>query len=102
MTWLRYDLSPEVMNNDKVMDVDATITITSKGQTTLPVAMRRRLGLADAGGVLHAHLDEETGQLTLTKPPSINELSERISRHIKPGTRPLLDADEFYQSEREA
>lgn len=80
------------------MDMDTTITVTSKGQTTLPVAIRRRLGLADSGGVLRAHLDEDTGELTLTKPPSIAELSERLSRHIKPDTRPLLDVDGFYQS----
>jgi bifunctional DNA-binding transcriptional regulator/antitoxin component of YhaV-PrlF toxin-antitoxin module len=90
------------MDDDKVMSVDATITVTSKGQTTLPVAIRRRLGLAEAGGLLHAHLNESTGELILTKPPSITELSERISRHIKKGSRPLLDVDEFYQSQRES
>ncbi|MGH3969339.1 MAG: AbrB/MazE/SpoVT family DNA-binding domain-containing protein [Mycobacterium sp.] len=80
--------------------MDLTITVTRKGQTTLPVAVRRRLGLADSGGVLRAHLNEDTGELTLTKTPSISELSERVSRHIKPDTRPLLDADAFYQSQR--
>jgi bifunctional DNA-binding transcriptional regulator/antitoxin component of YhaV-PrlF toxin-antitoxin module len=82
----------------KVMGMDATLTVTSKGQTTLPVAIRRLLGLADTGGVLRAHLNEDTGELTLTKPPSLADLSERISRHIKPGTRPLLDVAGFYQS----
>lgn len=80
--------------------MDLTITVTRKGQATLPVAIRRSLGLAESGGVLRAHLNEDTGELILTKPPSIGELSERISRHIKPGTRPLLDVDEFYQSRR--
>jgi bifunctional DNA-binding transcriptional regulator/antitoxin component of YhaV-PrlF toxin-antitoxin module len=82
--------------------MDTTITVTSKGQTTLPVAIRRRLGLANTGGVLNAHLDESSGELILTKPPNITELSERISGHIKAGTPPLLDADEFYQSQRES
>jgi bifunctional DNA-binding transcriptional regulator/antitoxin component of YhaV-PrlF toxin-antitoxin module len=90
------------MQNGKVMDMDVSITVTRKGQTTLPVAIRRRLGLADSGGVLHAHLNEETGELIITKPPSVDELSERISRHIKSGTRPLLDVDDFYQSQRES
>lgn len=80
------------------MKMDFTITVTRKGQTTLPVAVRRRLGLADSGGVLRAHLDDDTGELIVTAPPSVEELSERISRHIKPGTRPLLDVDDFYQS----
>ncbi len=82
--------------------MDITITVTRKGQTTLPVAVRRRLGLADSGGVLRGHLNEDTGELIITKPPSVNELSERISRHIKPGTRPLRDVDDFYQSQRES
>jgi bifunctional DNA-binding transcriptional regulator/antitoxin component of YhaV-PrlF toxin-antitoxin module len=84
------------------MDMEVMITVTSKGQTTLPVAVRRRLGLPDSGGVLRAHLNEDTGELIITKPPSVNELSERVSRHIKPGTRPLLNVDDFYQSQRES
>lgn len=88
------------MNDGKVIEMDLTITVTRKGQTTLPVAVRRRLGLADSGGVLRAHLNEDTGELILTKPPNITDLSERVSRHIKPGTPPLLDVDEFYQSQR--
>ncbi len=93
-------LSVYVMQNGRVIAMDITITVTRKGQTTLPVAVRRKLGLADSGGVLRAHLNEETGELIITKPPSVNELSERVSRHIKPGTPALLDVDDFYQSER--
>jgi bifunctional DNA-binding transcriptional regulator/antitoxin component of YhaV-PrlF toxin-antitoxin module len=92
----------KVIEFDKVMGMDLTITVTRKGQTTLPIAVRRRLGLAGSGGVLQAHLNEDTGELILTKAPSITELSERVSRHIKPDTRPLLDVNEFYQSERGA
>jgi bifunctional DNA-binding transcriptional regulator/antitoxin component of YhaV-PrlF toxin-antitoxin module len=90
----------KVIESGKVIVMDLTITVTRKGQTTLPVAVRRQLGLAESGGVLRAHLNEDTGELILAKPPSITELSERVSRHIKPYTRPLLDVDEFYQSER--
>jgi bifunctional DNA-binding transcriptional regulator/antitoxin component of YhaV-PrlF toxin-antitoxin module len=90
------------MENGRVRDMDITITVTRKGQTTLPVAVRRRLGLADSGGVLRGHLNEDTGELIITKPPSVSELSDRISRHIKPGTRPLHDVDDFYQSQRKS
>lgn len=79
------------------MNMDFTITVTRKGQTTLPAYVRRRLGLADSGGVLRAHLDENTGELVIKTPPSIDELSERVSRHIKPGTSPLFDVDDLYQ-----
>lgn len=80
------------------MSMDITITVTRKGQATLPVAVRRRLGLGDSGGVLRAHLNEDTGELIITKPPSADELSERVSRHIRPGTPPLLNVDDLYQS----
>lgn len=78
------------------------ITVTRKGQTTLPAAVRRRLGLADSGGVLRALFNEDTEELILTKPPTVTQVSERVSRHIKEDTRPLLDVDEFYQSQRGA
>jgi len=88
------------MKMGNVMVMDLTITVTRKGQTTLPIAVRRRLGLADSGGVLRAHLDEESGELIITKAPTVSEVAERVSRHIKPGTRPLQDVDSFYQSQR--
>lgn len=39
-------------------------------------------------------MDEVSG----AEPPSISELSEHFSRHIKPGTPPLLDVGAFYAS----
>jgi len=83
------------------MSVIVSITVTSQGQTTIPVAMRRKLGLAAAGGVLMAHFDERKNELVLSKPIDVVHLSERISRHIKPGTVPILDVDEYYQMQRE-
>jgi len=77
-----------------------TITITSKGQTTLPVALRRKLGLAESGGILYIDLDEQKGQAVITKPMSIEELSQRVSRHIKPGTKPVRNVDAYYQKHR--
>jgi len=77
-----------------------TITVTSKGQTTIPVAIRRKLGLTESGGELQIYFNESSGELVISKLPSISELSARISAHIKPGTRPLLNVDEFYQQQR--
>jgi bifunctional DNA-binding transcriptional regulator/antitoxin component of YhaV-PrlF toxin-antitoxin module len=77
------------------------ITITSQGQATIPVAMRRKLGLAKSGGVLLADFDEQKNTLVLSKPIDVVELSERISRHIKPGTVPILDVNKYYQDQRE-
>jgi bifunctional DNA-binding transcriptional regulator/antitoxin component of YhaV-PrlF toxin-antitoxin module len=78
----------------------ATLTITSKGQTTLPVAMRNKLGISKDGGTLHIELDESTGKTTITKPMSIEQLSKHVSQNIKPGTKPLLDVSGYYQEHR--
>ena len=83
------------------MSVRVSITVTSQGQATIPVAMRRKLGLPASGGMLMADFDEHKNELVLSKPIDIVHLSERISRHIKPGTAPILDVDENYQMQRE-
>jgi bifunctional DNA-binding transcriptional regulator/antitoxin component of YhaV-PrlF toxin-antitoxin module len=77
-----------------------TITITSKGQTTLPVAIRRQLGLDRSGGILRINFDERKSELVISKPTSITELSKRASAHIKPGTKPVHTVDEYYQTNR--
>jgi AbrB family looped-hinge helix DNA binding protein len=77
-----------------------TITVTSKGQVTLPAEVRRKLGIPKTGGILNIHFDERTGEIILTKPVSVRELSAQVSRHIKRGTKPLADIDEFYQQNR--
>ncbi|MGH7881640.1 MAG: AbrB/MazE/SpoVT family DNA-binding domain-containing protein [Candidatus Dormibacteraceae bacterium] len=82
------------------MNMESTITITSKGQTTIPVAIRRKLGVGKAGDVLRVRFNDRRGELIISKPPSIAELSERISSYIKPGTKPLLNVDEYYQKHR--
>lgn len=78
----------------------SSITITSKGQTTLPVDIRRKLGLNNKGGVLQIDFDEQNGRLTITKPVTIDDVSARASKYIKPGTKPLTDVDDYYQTYR--
>ena len=79
-----------------------TITVTSRGQTTLPADIRRKLGVSRTGGELRIDFDERKGEVIISRPLSIIELSERISAHIKPGTSPVLDTDEYYQRHRES
>lgn len=88
------------MDIDIVMSMNKTITITSKGQTTIPAVIRRKLGLATSGGVLDVRFNEAKGQLVITKQASIEELSSRISGYIKPGTQPVVDVDKYYQENR--
>ena len=88
------------MNKRIVMIMNNTITITNKGQTTIPASIRRQLGIDKSGGILRINFDERNSELVISKPVNIAELSERISRHIKPGTRPVVNVDEYYQTNR--
>ncbi len=82
------------------MDMKTTLTVTSKGQTTIPAPVRRKLGLDNNGGILAMNFNEHKGELVISKATSIDELSKKLSRYIKPGIRPLVDADAFYQANR--
>lgn len=82
------------------MIIKTLLTITSKGQTTIPVAMRRSLGITNKGGVLFVDLDENKGKAVITKPLTPEELSERVSQNIKKGTKPVLDVGVYYQKHR--
>ncbi|HSX02060.1 MAG TPA: hypothetical protein VLI05_01965 [Candidatus Saccharimonadia bacterium] len=78
-----------------------TITITSKGQTTLPAPLRRKLGLGETGGILRLSFNEAKGELIISRPVSVIELSERLSSYIRPGTEPVRSVDQYYQDHRE-
>ena len=78
-----------------------TITITSKGQATIPAIYRRKLGVGANGGTLDIRFDESKGQLVIARLVSIDELSAKMSSYIQPTTRPLLDVDDFYQKNLE-
>lgn len=79
-----------------------TITITSKGQATIPASYRRKLGVDAAGGVLDIRFDEVKNELIIAKPLNIDELSKKISSYVQPGTTPLTDVDAYYQDNRES
>lgn len=83
------------------MDMKNTLTITSKGQTTIPALYRRKLGIDTGGGVLDIRFDENRGELVITKPLGIDALSKKLNSYIKPGTEPLADVDTYYQKHRQ-
>lgn len=78
-----------------------TVTVTSKGQTTIPSIYRRQLGLSRHGGKLDIRFDEARGELIIAKPLNIDELSIKLSSYIKANTVPLEDVDQFYQQHRD-
>ncbi len=83
------------------MNMKNLITITSKGQTTIPASYRRKLGLSSAGGALDIRFDEAKGELVIARPLSIDELSKKLSGYVKPRVKPLTDVDAYYQKYRE-
>ena len=83
------------------MNMKNSITITSKGQTTIPATYRRKLGIGEKGGSLDIRFDETKGELVIARPLSIDELSKKLSGYVKPNTKPLTDVDAYYQKHRE-
>jgi bifunctional DNA-binding transcriptional regulator/antitoxin component of YhaV-PrlF toxin-antitoxin module len=77
-----------------------SITITSKGQTTLPAPLRKKLGLGSQGGVLRIHFNEQRGELIISKPLNLDELSSKLTGYIKPGSTPVTDVNAYYQAKR--
>jgi bifunctional DNA-binding transcriptional regulator/antitoxin component of YhaV-PrlF toxin-antitoxin module len=74
------------------------ITMTSKGQFTLPANVRRALGLHKPGEKLTLDLNAASQQIVLSKPISFADIQARSQKYIKPGTTPLTDADAFYNT----
>ncbi len=83
-----------------VMNMKTTLTITRKGQTTIPAPVRHKMGLNNSGGILQMSFNEKKGELVISKFTNIDELSKKLSGYIKPGVKPLVDADAFYQANR--
>lgn len=83
------------------MNMKNSITITSKGQTTIPAPLRRKLGLDAKGGVLDVRFDDTKGELIVSKPLDVDELAGKLSSYVKQNTKPLIDVDAYYQTNRE-
>ena len=82
------------------MRIKELISMTQKGTFTLPVEIRRSLGLNEKGDTLVAQFDPATKQVMLSKPHDFEEIQERTARYIKKKRKPLLDVDEFYQTRK--
>jgi bifunctional DNA-binding transcriptional regulator/antitoxin component of YhaV-PrlF toxin-antitoxin module len=78
-----------------------TITMTSKGQFTLPANVRRAMALQKRGDKLTLEFSPASQQVVLSKPVSFEDIQAKASIYIKPGMEPLRDADALYNT-REA
>lgn len=80
----------------------STVSITSKGQITIPVEVQRKLRVRP-GDKLVASFDVESQELTLRKPLTVNEVAQKL--HALPRRRdvkPIVDTRAFYEAGRAA
>lgn len=74
------------------------VSLSSKGQLTLPASIRASLGLQQ-GDRLEVSIDEANSSITISPVMDIEELSARVSRYAKKRA-PVTDVDAFYQQHR--
>ena len=75
-----------------------TITVTSKGQFTMPVEVREALGISQTANKLKLVFDPHQKKARIEKPISFDDLSQKAQRYMKPGAKPLRDPRAFYES----
>jgi bifunctional DNA-binding transcriptional regulator/antitoxin component of YhaV-PrlF toxin-antitoxin module len=78
-----------------------TITMTSKGQFTLPASVRKAMALRKQGDKLVLNFIPANQQAILSKPVSFEDIQAKAQQYIKPNTEPLTDIDVYYNT-REA
>lgn len=74
------------------------VSLSSKGQLTLPASIRASLGLQQ-GDRLEVSVDEGNGSITVSPVMDIEELSARVSSYAKKRV-PVTDVDAYYQQHR--
>lgn len=75
-----------------------TITMTSKGQFTLPANVRKAMALRKPGDKLVLDFNPTKQQAILSRPVSLEDIQAKAQTYIKPGTKPLLDVDALYNT----
>jgi len=81
--------------------MDTFITVSSKGQFTLPARFREKLG-AEKGTRLRLRLDDDAASATISRAVTVDDVADRISAYLKPGIPPLKNASKYYQKHRRA
>ncbi|WP_308466430.1 AbrB/MazE/SpoVT family DNA-binding domain-containing protein [Rathayibacter soli] len=76
----------------------AIVTLSSKGQLTLPAAIRHALGLSQ-GDRLEVTVDAGEGSVKISPLATIEELSAHITGYAAQ-REPVTDVDAYYQAHR--
>ena len=74
-----------------------TITLSSRGQLVIPASVRKKLDLK-AGDQFTVEVNQDSRELTLHRVETFEELTEKISSWIKPGTEVLTDTRSLYRT----
>ncbi len=70
------------------------ITMTSKGTFTLPVSVRKQLGLTKAGDKLRLTFHEGSKTVELKNIPDLRAMQERNAAYLREqGIKPLTDTE---------
>lgn len=78
--------------------MEITITMTSKGQFTLPANVRKAMALRKQGDKLILDFSPTSQQAILSKPISFEAIQARAKAYIKPDSKLLTDADALYNT----
>ena len=72
-----------------------TATLSTRGQIVIPAEIRRALGL-NAGDKITMMFSDDAREIRLRKKETLDEMADRLSRYVKPGTPPLIDVHGYY------
>jgi AbrB family looped-hinge helix DNA binding protein len=79
----------------------ATATLTSKGQITLPIDIRRMFGFKEGDKLVFVP-SKTKDEVTFRRRMTIDEVSDLGNSYIKAGVKPILNVDKYYQKNRTA
>ena len=73
-----------------------TATLSTRGQIVIPADVRNAVGWKP-GDKMTVVISEDASEVRLRKRETLDEMADRLSRYVKPGTPPLTDVHGFYE-----
>jgi bifunctional DNA-binding transcriptional regulator/antitoxin component of YhaV-PrlF toxin-antitoxin module len=73
-----------------------TLVVSSKGQVTIPIELRRMFKVNKPGDKLRLKLNQD-GNVNLLKPSNLDDLHQYLAPKLK-GKKPLENPREFYKN----
>ena len=73
-----------------------TATLSSRGQLVIPAGVRELVGWRP-GDQVSVIVSPDATEVSLRRKETLDEMADRLSRYVRPGTEPLLDVHGLYQ-----